>query len=230
MPTELKKILSLGDTVYIVPRDLRWNKPQLGEVTKVTAKKIFINHSPARYWDYDGFAIGSMGNGDYTIYKSEQDYLDLLAWKNAKYNISQFNNNNLSREQKMAISKIVTAKSVSLQNTNDAENSCIITTSTTEKHEMKNYLVITRHTALIEYLKEQQIIDDSAEIISHVSDPEIVKGRHVIGVLPHSISCLTASFSEVPLNLPAEKRGVELTIQDMHEYAGEMVTYQVTKI
>ena len=90
-------------------------------------------------------------------------------------------------------------------------------------------LVITRHASLVAYAKEIGLIDDTAEIVAHAS-PEIVKDRHVIGVLPHSLSCLCTSFTEIPLILPPEKRGAELTIEDMRMYANEPVTYKVTRI
>ena len=91
---------------------------------------------------------------------------------------------------------------------------------------MKVDLIVTRHPGLVEYLIEEGIAPVDVEVISHAS-PEIVKGRHVCGVLPHSLSCLTASFTEVPLKLPQELRGKELTIEDVRKYAGHPVTYKV---
>ena len=87
-------------------------------------------------------------------------------------------------------------------------------------------LVITRHPALVEYLKEIKLVDADVEVIEHAS-PEMVKDRCVYGVLPHSLSCLTKSFTEVPLVLPSELRGQELTIEDIRKYAKEPVTYIV---
>ena len=66
----------------------------------------------------------------------------------------------------------------------------------------------------------------SAKVISHAT-PENVRGRHVLGVLPHSLSCLCESFTEVPLNLPADMRGKELTAEDVRQFAGQPVTYTV---
>lgn len=93
---------------------------------------------------------------------------------------------------------------------------------------VKNALVITRHPALIEYIKEIGLVDGTAEIVAHAS-PELVRDRDVIGVLPHSLSVLTNTFTEVPMVLPAELRGQELSIDDMHKYSGEPVTYIVSK-
>lgn len=87
-------------------------------------------------------------------------------------------------------------------------------------------LIVTRHPGLVEYLKELGLISDSCEVISHAS-PEAVAGKHVCGVLPHSLSCLCASFTEVPLSLPAELRGQELTVEQVRKYASAPVTYSV---
>ena len=89
-----------------------------------------------------------------------------------------------------------------------------------------NALVVTRHTSLVEYLGVIGLIDDSATVLSHATADDI-RGRDVIGVLPHSLSCLTASFTEVPLRIPAEMRGVELTVDNITEYAESPVTYIV---
>jgi len=90
-------------------------------------------------------------------------------------------------------------------------------------------LVVTRHKGLVEYLVDKGIITTQTEVVEHAS-PEIVKGKHVIGVLPHSLSCLTATFSEVPLKLTADMRGRELTKEDVAKVAGELVTYQVKQV
>ena len=90
-------------------------------------------------------------------------------------------------------------------------------------------LVVTRHQGLVEYLVKEGLISPSPEVVSHAS-PEIVSGRHVWGVLPHNLSCLCTSFTEVPLSLPAEMRGQELTEADVRQYAGSPVTYVVTRM
>lgn len=94
---------------------------------------------------------------------------------------------------------------------------------------IKNAVVVTRHVGLVDYLKSQKIIDDTAIIIEHAT-PENVTNKHVVGVLPHSLSCLTDSFTEVPLHIPAELRGAELTAEQMAQYAKPPVTYKVSKI
>lgn len=87
-------------------------------------------------------------------------------------------------------------------------------------------LVVTRHPALVDYLHELGMVTDGVEVISHAT-PEAVAGRHVCGVLPHSLSCLTASFTEVPLRLTPELRGQELDLATLRQIAGKPVTYRV---
>lgn len=90
-------------------------------------------------------------------------------------------------------------------------------------------LVVTRHPGLVEYLRNISLIGADAEVITH-AEAKDVEFRHVIGVLPHNLSCLTMSFTEVPLNLPADMRGKELTAEDVARYAGEPVTYVVCRM
>jgi putative CRISPR-associated protein (TIGR02620 family) len=89
-------------------------------------------------------------------------------------------------------------------------------------------LVVTRHPGLVDYLRELGMTDDGVEVISHAT-PEVVTGKHVCGVLPHSLSCLTASFTEVPLKLTPELRGVELDLETLREIAGKPVTYIIIR-
>lgn len=89
-------------------------------------------------------------------------------------------------------------------------------------------LVVTRHKGLIEYLKNNNVINNNTEIISHATANK-VKDKNVLGVLPHSLSCLTKSFSEISLNIPPDLRGIELTSKDIELYANEIVTYMVEK-
>jgi len=94
---------------------------------------------------------------------------------------------------------------------------------------MSKFLVVTRHPALVDYLREIKFVGDNAEITDHAT-PEMVAGRHVIGVLPHSLSCLAVTFTEVPLRLTPELRGKELDLETLRKIAGRPVTYIVEKL
>lgn len=91
-------------------------------------------------------------------------------------------------------------------------------------------LVVTRHPGLVDYLLDTGVITaGNYEVVDHAS-PDVVAGKDVIGVLPHSLSCLCNTFTEVPMRIPAELRGQELTLEHMHLYAGAPVTYKVTVV
>jgi putative CRISPR-associated protein (TIGR02620 family) len=87
-------------------------------------------------------------------------------------------------------------------------------------------IVITRHPALVQYLTEAGIVPAGATCISH-ADAADVTGKHVIGVLPMRLAALAASVTEVPLDIPAELRGHELTLEQVRQYAGEPVRYVI---
>lgn len=86
--------------------------------------------------------------------------------------------------------------------------------------------IITRHPALVEYLREQGI---EGEVISHAS-PETVKGQDVVGVLPLSLSCLCNSFKEVSMVIPAELRGKELSLDDIKACHPVITSYKIIKL
>jgi len=90
-------------------------------------------------------------------------------------------------------------------------------------------VVVTRHPALLEYLREIGLAGIHTTVLSHASK-EDVTGKRVCGVLPHSLSCLCKAFTEIPLAVPQELRGKELTIRQIKEIAGKPVTYVVRVI
>src|SRR5690606_40833545 len=86
-------------------------------------------------------------------------------------------------------------------------------------------LIVTRHAALVDYLRELGV-DDSTPVKSHVSADD-VRGRHVCGVLPMHLAAEAASVTEIPLALTPEDRGQELSIDRIREIAGDPRTYFV---
>jgi putative CRISPR-associated protein (TIGR02620 family) len=94
---------------------------------------------------------------------------------------------------------------------------------------MAETVVVTRHLGLVEYLIELGLCSSSAQVISHAT-VEDVKGKHVIGVLPLSLAVVAESVTEVPMSIPAELRGQELTLEQMRMYGGKPRTYRVTLV
>lgn len=88
-------------------------------------------------------------------------------------------------------------------------------------------IVVTKHQGLVDYLKEQQIINENTKIISHVSDPNEIRHEDVIGVLPLNLAVLTRTITEIPLSLAYEDRGQELSLERVREIANDPVIYEV---
>jgi len=89
-------------------------------------------------------------------------------------------------------------------------------------------VVVTRHRALIEHLINIGLVDSGDTILEHAT-PEDVEGKDVIGVLPLSLAALANSVTEVPMNLPANLRGKELSLQEVEMFSGRPVKYVVNR-
>lgn len=90
-------------------------------------------------------------------------------------------------------------------------------------------IIITRHPALLQLLEERGLVPAGTPVLAHATTAD-VEGRHVIGVLPLSLAVHAASVTEIPLALPPELRGRELGIGSLRQYAGDPVTYRVTRV
>lgn len=98
--------------------------------------------------------------------------------------------------------------------------------SVTKLKTRREKVVVTRHSGLVEYLKELGYIDDNTKVIDHakVSD---VRGKHVIGVLPLYLAAYAWKVTEVPLALEPEDRGKDLPVERVRQIASKPVTYNV---
>jgi len=67
-------------------------------------------------------------------------------------------------------------------------------------------LIVTRHPGLVEYLRKIGLASSQTEVVAHAT-ADAVAGKHVCGVLPHSLSCLCDKFTEIPLAVPPELLG-----------------------
>jgi putative CRISPR-associated protein (TIGR02620 family) len=91
-------------------------------------------------------------------------------------------------------------------------------------------LVVTRHQGMVDFLREEgHITEGNFEVVAHVS-PEEVEGREVIGVLPLHLASLCRRVGMVPLNLPPELRGVELTSEQVREHAEAFAWFEVSRL
>jgi putative CRISPR-associated protein (TIGR02620 family) len=89
---------------------------------------------------------------------------------------------------------------------------------------MKDALIVTRHPAMVTFLREYCGI--TGTVIAHATATDVA-GRHVVGTLPLHLAALAASITEVTLHLPAELRGQELTVEQLDEYSESLRTFVV---
>jgi len=89
-------------------------------------------------------------------------------------------------------------------------------------------IVVTRHVNLIKYLQEVEGIT-ATQIITHANEDD-VRDKIVIGILPLHLASLATEIWEVPINVPLELRGIELSVEQLKEFAQPMQKYIVRKI
>ena len=87
-------------------------------------------------------------------------------------------------------------------------------------------VIVTRHQGLVEFLAERGV---TGKVISHAS-VEDVWGKIVIGVLPPLLQSEAHVHINVDMNVPADKRGKELTKDEVREYFVAAVPRQVVRL
>ena len=94
--------------------------------------------------------------------------------------------------------------------------------------EMSMTIIVTRHTGLIQWLKSHGIVGD---VISHVEFPDQIRGKDVYGVLPLHLASVCNSVTTVDMpGLPSEKRGIDISVEEMDAYGATMSRYEVRKV
>ena len=87
-------------------------------------------------------------------------------------------------------------------------------------------IVVTRHPGLVEFLVSRGVVGADVQVIEHATADQ-VRGKHVFGVLPLHLAREAACVTEIPLNIPQELRGKELSVEQVRQFAGEPWTYAV---
>ena len=88
-------------------------------------------------------------------------------------------------------------------------------------------LIVSRHTATIQWLQNQGV---DGEVISHAT-PEAVEGAIVYGNIPLHLAALAKIVHMVQIpNLPAEKRGEDLTQSEIVEYGVKLQSFKVQEV
>lgn len=90
-------------------------------------------------------------------------------------------------------------------------------------------VIVTRHAALVDYLREIGLVSEDAQVVGHAS-PELIRGNHVVGILPLHLAALADRVTVVPLEVPADLRGQELSLEQVRQYAGQPATFRVSQL
>lgn len=90
-------------------------------------------------------------------------------------------------------------------------------------------LVVTRYVSLVSYLKEIGLIDNSTKVITRAEIKD-VEGKHVLGVLPYWLSCHAKKYTEVQIRVPSERKGKELSLEEIQFYSLEPKTYEIKEV
>lgn len=89
-------------------------------------------------------------------------------------------------------------------------------------------VAVTRHSELIRYMIETGIMPADAETYQHISDPEIIRGRHVYGTLPLHLAACAETLTVVPIRFPPHKRvGDDLSMEEIKMGAKPPQTYVI---
>ena len=91
-------------------------------------------------------------------------------------------------------------------------------------------VIVTRHPALVMYLQEIGLVEPGDDVLTHVSDPSQIRDAVVYGVLPLHLAAEARYVVNVPFRLPPEKRGQELNLDEVREYAGPPEVYEVRRV
>ncbi|NLV30979.1 MAG: CRISPR-associated protein Csx16 [Acidobacteria bacterium] len=95
---------------------------------------------------------------------------------------------------------------------------------------MATYFV-TRHGGALDWAARHNVMIDRA--LSHLRIEEIRPGDVVIGILPvhlaAEICAKPARYIQIAMDLPEERRGIELSADDMERHHARLVEYRVER-
>ena len=90
-----------------------------------------------------------------------------------------------------------------------------------------NTVVVTRHPSYVQHLVNIGLIEPGVEVVAHAT-AETVEGKHVVtSGLPLHLAALAAKLTTVPLFIPPELRGKELSLEEVAAHAQSPATYVV---
>ena len=87
-------------------------------------------------------------------------------------------------------------------------------------------VIISRHVGAVDWLRKRGV---KGEVVTHATIDD-VKGKDVYGVLPFHLAHYARRMFAVSIpDLPEDRRGDDLTIEEMEEYGARLVCYKVEK-
>ena len=92
--------------------------------------------------------------------------------------------------------------------------------------DVSNRIIVTRHPTLVKYMIELGLADENTPVVPFAKEDD-VRGKDVLGVLPLHLSRLARTITAIPLHLPPDLRGKELTLAQVREYAGQPIEYSI---
>lgn len=92
---------------------------------------------------------------------------------------------------------------------------------------MDEIVIVSRHEALVKWLEKQGI---SGEVVSHVANADQIRGKVVVGNLPLGLAAEAKEVWSVDMEVPPERRGSEMTLEDMEAFGARLAKYKVLRI
>jgi len=87
-------------------------------------------------------------------------------------------------------------------------------------------LICTRHSEFQRLLLDADPTLVGVPVLEHAGADD-VRGAHIFGQVPLHVAVYAAAQTLIPLDLPRELRGVELSIEQLRQYAGAPQTYRI---
>ncbi len=95
----------------------------------------------------------------------------------------------------------------------------------------EDVVIISRHDAFVEFLKMKGILHGDEQVISHVSNPDVIDGKVVItSGLPMHLAAKARCVIVVSMNIPPEMRGKEMSVDDMEKFFVGIDAFKVERI
>lgn len=92
-------------------------------------------------------------------------------------------------------------------------------------------LVVTRHGAFVEFLLNQGVVEPgNFEVVPHVVESEVADRVVVTSGIPLHLAAICKRVVTVPLHVPPEFRGKELSVEEVERFAQPVQSFVVRKV